>query len=150
MHYDELIKKRDLIYGNGPAGYFIKTFRRVGKDEGLLLAEISRIDFGQRHLSLRKKAKLIKKAVERSSYSSFMPELFGVLLGIYGISGFWKGGEPQLAACICLILSLIVIAIYCGVRIKYETSREALIACLDHILACQKTKQYEDRRLSKN
>ena len=137
MYYSEVIKKSYPTFGNGPAGYFISTFRKVDFDEKLLIRKIEEIDFEfeEGEDCLNKRVDLIKKAVKRAGYSPTFPTLLGAIIGLFGIGVLWQG-DNLIVTALCLLSSLLVAGLYCLFRIRFEIVQERLLACLDHVLEC--------------
>lgn len=74
--YKELFRVNRPIYGPGPGGFFIKRFKKSGYSEAELFDLISGMDFSlagaDEDISLKKKCKIIERAVAETHYTSWV------------------------------------------------------------------------------
>ena len=77
--YKELFREKDRVYGFGPAGYFIRRFKKSDYSEAELLDFISGMDFSlagaDKDISLEKKYEIIEQA-NRNNYLSSSRSVF--------------------------------------------------------------------------
>lgn len=136
--YKELFRKKDRVYGFGPAGFFIKRFKESGYSEAELLDLISGIDFSpagaEEDISLKKKCKIIERAVVETHYTSWALSLIGLIVSLTAgayLSAL-AASDPILFV-VFVALFLVVLGIYAWFRYCFERNRSVLLCALDHI-----------------
>ena len=84
--YKELFRVNRPIYGPGPGGFFIKRFKKSGYSEAELFDLISGMDFSlagaDEDISLKKKCKIIERAVAETHYTSWVLSLIGIIVSL--------------------------------------------------------------------
>lgn len=150
--YKDLVRKAGFIYGPGPAGFFIKRFRKSGFSEAELIDLMARTDFSlnksDEPISLKEKCGIVKQSVEGVHYSDWAPVIIGLVLTIEtGLSvNEWTDQTPVFFCGLPLVLVkssayLILLLVYVCARFRFEQGKSALLCALEHIDAIEKAKQ---------
>lgn len=150
--YKDLVRKTGFIYGPGPAGFFIKRFKKSGFSEAELIDLMVGTDFSLNEsdepISLKEKCGIVKQAVEGVHYSDWAPVIIGLVLTIEtGLSvNEWADQTPVFFCGLPLVLVkslayLVLLLVYVCARFRFEQGKSALLCALEHIDAIEKAKQ---------
>lgn len=136
--YKELFRKKDRVYGFGPAGFFIKRFKKSDYSEAELLDLISGTDFSLgeagEDISLEKKCEIIEQAVAGTHYTSWALNLIGLIISLtVGAYLSALAASNSIAAGVLVALFLIVLGIYAWFRLCFERNRAMLLCALNHL-----------------
>lgn len=136
--YKELFRVNRPIYGPGPGGFFIKRFKESGYSEAELLDLISGVDFSlagaEEDISLKKKCKIIERAVAETHYTSWALNLIGLIISLtVGAYLSALAASNSIAAGVLVALFLIVLGIYARFRLCFERNRAMLLCALNHL-----------------
>lgn len=140
--YKELFREKDRVYGFGPAGFFIKRFKKSNFSEAELLDLISGMDFSLgeagEDISLEKKCKIIERAVTETHYTSWAPSLIGIIISLtVGAYLSALAASNPITVGVLVALFLIVLGIYAWFRFCFERDRTVLLCALNHITTLQ-------------
>lgn len=136
--YKELFRKKDRVYGFGPAGFFIKRFKKSDYSEAELLDLISGTDFSLgeagEDISLEKKCEIIEQAVAGTHYTSWALNLIGLIISLtVGAYLSALAASNSIAVGVLVALFLIVLGIYAWFRLCFERNRAMLLCALNHL-----------------
>lgn len=141
--YKELFREKDRVYGFGPAGYFIRRFKKSDYSEAELLGLISGMDFSlgeaDEDISLKKKCKIIKYAVSKTHYTSWVLTLISTVTSLFGLiatlvsNQVLKGLMGNQPLVISVMVTLLVLGVYALFRIRFEGRKTILLCALNHI-----------------
>lgn len=133
--YNELFHEKDRVYGFGPAGFFIKRFKKSDYSEAELLDLISGTDFSLgeagEDISLEKKCKIVERSVAETHYTSWALSLIGMIISL--AVGAYLSSLPVGIAAALLATFLVVLGIYGWFRFCFERDRTVLLCALEHI-----------------
>lgn len=136
--YKELFHEKDRFYGFGPAGYFIKRFKKSDYSEAELLDLISGMDFSLgeagEDISLEKKCEIIEQAVAGAAYTSWTLTLIGIVISLVSgvvLSGLVKSSPLMAIALVALFLG--DLGVYARSRFCFERDKTALLRAIGHI-----------------
>lgn len=133
--YKELFREKDRVYGFGPAGYFIRRFKKSDYSEAELLDLISGMDFSlagaDEDISLEKKYEIIEQAVAETHYTSWALNLIGITISL--VVGAYLSTLSVGFAVVLLVPFLAVLGIYAWFRFCFERSRTVLLCAIDHM-----------------
>lgn len=145
--YKELFRKKDRVYGFGPAGFFIKRFKKSDYSEAELLDLISGMDFSLgeagEDISLEKKCKIVERSVTETHYTGWALNLIGMIISL--AVGAYLSTLPVGIAVALLATFLVVLGVYAGFRFCFECDRTVLLCALEHI---EKVLEHEGFRSS--
>lgn len=141
--YKELFREKDRVYGFGPAGYFIRRFKKSDYSEAELLGLISGMDFSlgeaDEDISLEKKCEIIKYAVTEAHYTSWVLTLISTVTPLFGLiatlvsNQVLKGLMGNQPLVISVMVTLLVLGVYALFRIRFEGRKTILLCALNHI-----------------
>lgn len=136
--YEELFRKKDRVYGFGPAGYFIRRFKKSDYSEAELLDLISGMDFSLgeagEDIGLEKKCGIIEQAVAGATYTSWTLTLIGIVISLVSgvvLSGLAKSSPLKVMALVALFLG--DLGAYVRSRFCFERDKTALLRAIGHI-----------------
>lgn len=133
--YKELFREKDRVYGFGPAGYFIRRFKKSGCSEAELLDLVSGMNFSLgeagEDISLEKKCEIIERAVTETHYTSWALNLIGMIISL--VVGAYLSTLPVGVAVAFLVPFLVILGIYAWFRFCFERNRTVLLCAIDHI-----------------
>lgn len=136
--YNELFRVNRPIYGPGPGGFFIKRFKKSGYSEAELFDLISGMDFSlagaDEDISLKKKCKIIERAVAETHYTSWALSLIGIIASLMA-GGYLSAliASHPISAEFFVVLFLVALGIYAWFRFCFERNRTVLLCALNHI-----------------
>lgn len=137
--YKELFRKKDRVYGFGPAGFFIKRFKKSDYSEAELLDLISGMDFSlgeaSEDISLEKKCKIVERSVTETHYTSWALNLIGMIISL--AVGAYLSTLPVEIAVALLAIFLVILGAYAWFRFCFERDRTVLLCALNHITTLQ-------------
>ena len=140
--YKELFRVNRLVYGSGPGGYFIKRFKKSGYSEAELIDLISGIDFSlagaEKGISLKKKCKIIERAVAETHYTSWALNLISLIISLTaGAYLSALAASDSILFVVFAVLFLVALGIYAWFRYCFERNRSVLLCALNHIKTLQ-------------
>lgn len=141
--YKELFREKDRVYGFGPAGYFIRRFKKSNYSEAELLDFISGMDFSlgeaDEDISLQKKCEIVERAVIVTHYTSWTLALISSVTSLLGLivtlvsKQVLKGLVGNQPVVISVMVILLVLGVYALFRIRFERGKTVLLCALKHI-----------------
>ena len=141
--YKELFRKKDRVHGFGPAGYFIRRFKKSNYSEAELLDLITGMDFSlgeaDEDISLEKKCEIVKRAVTEAHYTSWVLTLISSVTSLFGLiatlapNQVLKGLMGNQPSVISVMVILLVLSVYALFRIRFEGRKTILLCALNHI-----------------
>lgn len=141
--YKELFREKDWTYGFGPAGFFIRKFKKSDYSEAELLDLISGTDFSLgeagEDISLEKKCKIVERSVTETHYTSWALSLIGMIISL--AVGAYLSTLPIEIAVALLVAFLVVLGVYAWSRFCFERDRTVLLCALNHIKTIKTIKE---------
>ena len=136
--YKELFREKDWIYGFGPAGFFIKRFKKSDYSEAELLDLISGMDFSLgeagEEISPKMKCAIIEQAVTGATYTSWVLTLIGIVITLVSgavLSGLVKSSPLKVMVLVALCLG--DLGVYARSRFCFERDKTVLLRAIEHI-----------------
>lgn len=132
--YKELFHEKDRVYGLGPAGFFIKRFKKSDYSEAELLDLITGMDFSLgetgEDISLEKKYRIVERSVAETHYTSWALNLIGMIISL--AAGAYLSTLTVGLAVALLATFLVVLGAYAWFRFCFERDRTVLLCALEH------------------